>query len=110
MINLYLWKRLSNRHNLNISISGLPSLAKFSFKSESSQKYKTYITQEMLKKGFLAGTGVYMSIAHNEKIIKKYELALDEIFYNISLCEKRMSSIDEILKYPVSHLPFERLN
>ncbi len=105
-----LWKRLSNRHNLNISISGLPSLAKFSFKSESSQKYKTYITQEMLKKGFLAGTGVYMSIAHNEKIIKKYELALDEIFYNISLCEKRMSSIDEILKYPVSHLPFERLN
>ena len=51
-----------------------------------------------------------MSIAHNEKNNQKYELALDEIFYNISLCEKRMSSIDEILKYPVSHLPFERLN
>ena len=55
-----LWKRLSNGHNLNISISGLPSLAKFSFKSESSQKYKTYITQEMLKKGFLAGTMEYI--------------------------------------------------
>jgi len=104
------WKKLSKRHNIKISISGLPSLAKFSIKSSSSQKYKTFITQEMLKKGFLAGTGVYMSIAHNENIIKKYELVLDEIFYKISLCEKRTISIDEILKYPVSHLPFERLN
>ena len=51
-----------------------------------------------------------MSIAHNEKIIKKYELALDEIFTIFLYVKKRMSSIDEILKYPVSHLPFERLN
>ena len=35
---------------------------------------------------------------------------LDKIFYDISLCEKGNISINEILKFPISHLPFERLN
>ena len=40
-----IWKNLSKKHGLAINISGLPSLAKFSFKSKNSQTYKTFITQ-----------------------------------------------------------------
>ncbi len=105
-----IWKKLSKKHNLQISISGLPSLAKFNFKSQKSQIYKTFITQEMLKYGFLATNGVYLSTAHNEKILDKYFNYLDEIFYKISECEKGNLNITDLLKYPVSHFPFKRLN
>ena len=75
-----IWKKLSRRHKLNIEINGLPSLAKFKFKNSNNQKYKTYITQRMLEKGYLASNGVYMSTSHNLKMLKKYEEILDEIF------------------------------
>ena len=105
-----IWKKIAGRHNLKIKIFGIPSLAKFSIVSNDFQKYKTYITQEMLKSGFLATNSVYMSIAHNETIFKKYESKLDRIFYKISLCEKRVIKIDDILEHPVTYLPFQRLN
>ena len=105
-----IWKKLSKKHNLNIEISGLPSLAKFSFKSRNSQAYKTYLTQEMLKRNFLASNGVYLSITHDEKILRRYSSHLDEIFYKISECEKGNLNIFDILKYPVSFSPFGRLN
>ena len=107
---ILIWKKLSKKHNLAINISGLPSLAKFSFKSKNSQAYKTFITQEMLKHKFLAATGVYLCTSHNEKIFKKYSNYLDEIFYKIAECEKGNLNISNILKYPVSHIPFTRLN
>ena len=105
-----IWKKLASKHKIKINIFGIPSLAKFMIKSKNSQAYKTYITQQMLEKNFLASNGIYMSIAHNRKILKKYEKILNKIFYNISLCEKGKLSIHEILKYPISYLPFERLN
>ena len=107
---ILIWEKLSKKHNLAINISGLPSLAKFSFKSKNSQAYKTFITQEMLKHKFLAATGVYLCTSHNEKIFKKYSNYLDEIFYKIAECEKGNLNISNILKYPVSHIPFTRLN
>ena len=105
-----IWKKLAKKYNIKINISGLPSLAKFTFDSRNSQVYKTFITQEMLKHKFLAANSVYLSTSHNEKILKKYSNHLDEIFYKISQCEKGNLSISNILKYPVSNSPFGRLN
>ena len=102
--------KLSKKYNLSIDISGLPSLAKFNFKSKNAQAYKTFITQEMLGHKFLAGNVVFLSTSHNEKILKKYSEHLDEIFYKISECEKGNLNISNILKYPVSHSQFGRLN
>ena len=104
------WKKLAQKYNLKIKISGLSSLAKFQFESKNAQAYKTFITQEMLKCKFLAADGVYLSIAHNERILKKYSENLDEIFYKISECEKENMNIWEELHYPVSNIPFQRLN
>tara|TARA_A100001015_G_C15040944_1_gene739636 strand:- start:528 stop:2585 length:2058 start_codon:yes stop_codon:yes gene_type:complete len=105
-----IWKKLSSKHKLNISINGIPSLCKFTIKSNNSLLYKTYITQKMLERGFLAANGVYMSTSHNNKILKKYEEILDEIFYDISLCEKGIFNIDYLLNYPVSKISFGRVN
>ena len=107
---IQIWKKIAKRHKLKIKIFGLPSLAKFTIESKHSQEYKTFITQEMLNKGFLASNAVYMSTAHNDKILKEYEGILDEIFYKIALCEKQKIYIKDILKNPTSYLPFGRLN
>ena len=85
-------------------------MAKFKFNYLNNQKYKTYITQKMLERGYLASNGVYMSTSHNINILNKYEEILDEIFFEISLCEKGLINVDYLLNYPVSSLPFGRVN
>ena len=45
--------QISKANNLEIKHKGIPALAGFDFKSASNLKYKTFITQEMLKKVFL---------------------------------------------------------
>jgi len=105
-----IWKKISKRYQVKMSIQGLPALAKFNIESLNSVKYKAYITQEMLKKNFLAANSVYMSIAHDENILRRYEEYLEKIFKDISDCEKDKFDIDEKLEYPCPINHFERLN
>ena len=81
------WRNLANTHKLSISISGLPSISSYSFNSKDAQAYKTFITQEMLKKGFLASTNFYACTEHKNKYIEDYFDALDSIYSTISKCE-----------------------
>ncbi len=104
------WSDLASNHDLNITINGIPALSTYSFNSKYALEYKTLITQEMLKKGFLASTILYSSVAHTDDIIKAYFDALDEVFYTISKCEKDHKNINELLEGPVCHSGFKRLN
>ncbi len=54
------WQRLAANYGLSIATHGLPALTGFSFNSANALAYKTLITQEMLAKGYLAGTSVYV--------------------------------------------------
>ncbi len=103
------WKKLSEDHKLTINISGIPALSSFVF-LKNHNEYKTYITQEMLKKGFLAGTTLYASIAHKKNIIESYFNALDEVFLNLSKCESGDKNIFDLLENQVSDTGFKRLN
>lgn len=104
------WMDLASKNNLSISIAGLPSLSTYNFNSDNSLKYKTFITQEMLKKGFLASTNFYASIAHNDNDFELYFDALDGVFYQIKGCEVGNLQIDMLLEGPVCHSGFKRLN
>lgn len=103
------WKLLAEKHNLKILIQGIPSLCSFRFQSKYHQEYKTFITQEMLKNNILATTTVYVSMAHNKKIIDRYLRILDRIFRTISLCEKG-EDIFIHLQCKTSETDFARLN
>ncbi len=46
------WISLAEKYNLRMHISGLPSLINFKILSDDWLKYKTFITQEMLKKRY----------------------------------------------------------
>ena len=97
------------KNNLAIQTSGLESLATFTIKSKNSQKYKTFITQEMLKKKILATNSIYLSIKHTDQVLKKYFENLKKIFATIGECEEGRN-IDELLENPISENTFRRLN
>jgi len=104
------WQKLADENGLKILISGIPSLSKYDFDSKFSLEYKTLISQEMLKKGFLASNNFYASICHNELNLQMYFESLNEVYALISRCEKGDLNINDILKGPVCHSGFERLN
>lgn len=103
------WQLLANKHGLEIRHSGLKALTGFSFQSEHTLAYKTLITQEMLKKGYLATTSIYTCIEHTPNIIEGYFEALDPIFALIRECEEGRD-VTSLLEGPICHSGFKRLN
>ena len=104
------WAKLSKKYNLNINITGLDALCSFNFVSKNNLKYQTYITQEMLKKNFLASNTVYVSIYHNRNILSKYIKNLNNIFKVIKDCEDNKQNINKLLEGPTKISGFSRLN
>lgn len=103
------WLELKDKYDLDFKINGFESLTSFVFK-KNHLKYKTFITQEMLKENILATNMIFLTTEHNAGHIKKYIKALDKIFKKISFIEKNKLNIDEFLEVPVSHSTFKRLN
>jgi glutamate-1-semialdehyde 2,1-aminomutase len=103
------WQELARRHSLPLELSGLPALIGFSLPVPDMLKYKTLITQEMLKKGFLATTEIYVSTEHTPALLERYFQALDPLFGLIRECESGRP-VDQLLEGPVCHERFKRLN
>ena len=103
------WIKISQEYELPITISGLAALTTFTFKSKNALAYKTLITQEMLKKGYLAATAVYVCTAHTPEIIKTYLENLKPLFQTIKECEEGRD-IMTLLEGPIAHGGFKRLN
>ena len=103
------WQTLAERHGLVITHNGLPALTGFAFQSPWAMEYKTLITQEMLKKGYLAATSCYLALPHTPEVIEPYLEALDGVFGLIAECEAGRS-VEELLEGPVCHSGFRRLN
>lgn len=103
------WQSLAEKHGLRIKVSGLDALATYGFEGPNANAYKTLVTQEMLDKGYLAGTGVYSSLAHTPEVIAAYFEALDPVFGLIAECENGRD-VNTLLKGPLAHTGFARLN
>ncbi len=103
------WKILSDKYELDINTWGLPALSGFTFNSKNDLSYKTFITQEMLKKGYLAANSIYVCTEHTQDIIDGYFEALDPLFKIIKDCENGLD-IKTMLDGPISHSGFKRLN
>ncbi|MFV8372659.1 aminotransferase class III-fold pyridoxal phosphate-dependent enzyme [Flavobacterium sp. LB2P74] len=104
------WQKLADAYHLSITISGIPALSTYSFNSPDAMAYKTLITQEMLKKGFLASTNFYASTAHNDENLDLYFNALEDVYKSIGECNKGELKIENLLEGPICHGGFKRLN
>ena len=103
------WQELADSHDLHITHNGLPALAGFAFNGPNALAYKTLITQEMLKKGYLAATSCYLSLAHTNDVIAPYLDALSDVFRLIAECQQGRP-VKDLLAGPICHDGFKRLN
>ena len=103
------WQALGQKYGLPLTTAGLPALTAFSIKGPNAQAYKTLITQEMLAKGYLAGTSVYTCIEHTPQVVDDYFHALEPVFSLIRECEDGRD-VATLLKGPIAHSGFSRLN
>jgi len=104
------WLALAEKNDLDITVSGIPAMTSYSFNSRNALEYKTLITQEMLKKGFLASTIFYACTEHTDEHLSNYFNKLDEIYKIIGKCESEILDVNSLLEGPVCHSGFKRLN
>ena len=103
------WRKYADTYNLPV-ITGesYPCFAHFRFEHEFSGELRTLYTQLMLRRGFLAGTMIYPTLAHTEDVVTGYGAAIDEVFSEIAdICEK--DEIKKRLDGPAAHSGFSRL-
>ena len=78
------WHHLASQDNLTITTGGLPAMANFTIDGLDPLAVKTYVTQQMLDKGYLAGVNLYASLAHTPEILDNYFEAISPVFASLS--------------------------
>lgn len=99
------WELAAQKCGIAIKTGGIPPLGHFAFTEYEPLVAKTFFTQEMLKKGYLATTAFYVSYAHKEEDIRKYLAATEEVFGKMA----ETKDIRAALEGPVCHAGFQRL-
>ncbi len=101
-------ERLFKETDVGAELTGLVTVPIISFAGDKALLKKTVFTQEMLRRGFLASTVIYVSTAHEKKITDKYLKAAREVFRMIAQNEKA-GELEKALEGPVCHSGFQRL-
>ena len=99
-----IWKSSATAHGIGISVSGLPTLASFSFQSNNPAALNTLFTIEMLKRGILGFRQFKASLAHGDAELEQYRQAVDEVF-GVIVADPQAIRLDT----PVHHSGFQRL-
>ena len=102
-------KKIAKKYNLKISITGIETIIYISFLYKKNLEYKTFLTQEMLKKNYLASNQIFVSIYHTKKIVDGYIKVLEKVFEKISYFEKNNVGKSKFLNNDVCHKTFQRL-
>ena len=103
------WSLIAKRNKLSIEVLGLDAMPSFVFKDKNHNLFKSYITQEFLKKNILASNVIYLSTAHSKKIIDKYLKILNLIFKKIKFC-KDQNNLNNLVKGKLAQMGMSRLN
>ena len=100
------WLKLAKKNKIKILITGQDCIPYLKFNYPNNLEILTFFTQEMLKRGFLAGAQVATSSAYSNKLIDKYLKEVDDVFKKIhtNLEKDRFP-----LKGEVKHSTFKRL-
>ena len=92
------WTKLAKENSIKLKVHGIDSLPGFYFESQNHNLYKTYVSQEMIKKKIIASNIVYTCINHTEKVLDDYFDNLNNIFKMIKKCEDEKENIHNILE------------
>jgi glutamate-1-semialdehyde 2,1-aminomutase len=102
-------KNLISDIGLKIEMGGLITIPSLIIKEDKASIVKTYITQEMLKKGFLASNITYLSYCHSEEKIKEY---LKNLAVILNIIKKNIddgNNLYNLIDDEICHTGFKRL-
>jgi len=99
-----IWQEKADKYKIGLHVSGIPTLAHFTFNGNRSREMATIFTIKMLEYGFLGFRQFKPSFAHTDLEIEQYGKAVDEIFHLIS-----NSDPVKMLSTPPAHSGFHRL-
>ena len=102
------WVELAETVGLPIQTQGLPALGSFLVSGLDPLAVKTFVTQEMLARGYIAGTATYASVAHDSEVLDGYFDTLRPVFDALAEIE----SDEELLAHlpnGTAHSGFQRL-
>lgn len=102
------WSKAAKETGLKTDITEVKPLVTFKLNYEDSDKLYTLFTQEMLQRGYLAASSVYVSLAHTRELVAEYLENVHEVFsLMVEAIEK--DQLDERLKSRVRMTGFSRL-
>ncbi len=104
------WKEKAEQYGLKIETGGILPLGHFTMKGkEDPLVYKTFFTQEMLKRGYIASTSFYASYSHSPEIINDYIENTGAVFKEIASINANGHTVESNLEGTVCHSGFGRL-
>jgi glutamate-1-semialdehyde 2,1-aminomutase len=104
------WSELAKKYELDIFITDYKPLITFKLNyGKDNNPIATLFIQEMLKRGYLASTSVYVTYAHTIEIVNKYLENVDEVFEIMSDAINNNKVLD-MLETEVRTDMFKRLN
>jgi len=103
------WAKIFLKYSFKVNISGLDSIPSFSFENNNSERV-TYLTQEMLKRNFLSGSTIFISISHKKNFTDKYLKHFEECVKKLKQIENKGIKVKNKLLGPVKAETFARLN
>lgn len=102
------WRDAAASAGLDITVAGMPPLARFTLNYPNAQAARTLFTQMMLDRGFLASNAFYAMYAHQPEHVTRYRAALDEVFAELRQTIEA-GEVEQRLRGPVAHSGFYRL-
>jgi glutamate-1-semialdehyde 2,1-aminomutase len=103
------WIRLARKNNLLINITDFKPLITMKFNyGDRNPLISTLFTQEMLRRGYLAASSVYVSLSHTRAIVETYLENVDQVFSIIQHAITTNSEIAYLETAPKSDA-FQRL-
>ncbi len=103
------WLELAKKHGINLKVTDFKPLITMRFEyGDDNNAIVTLFTQEMLKRGYLAATSVYVSLAHTDTIVDEYLDHVDGVFDLLSGCI-RSGTVSKRLETRIRSDSFSRL-
>jgi glutamate-1-semialdehyde aminotransferase len=103
------WEAAAAAHDLPMHTKGIDPLPTFVIDHPEGQAARTLFTQEMLARGYLASSAVYVSYAHQSAAVEAYLDSVDEVFETV-VAALDAGEVSDHLTGSVAHAKFRRLN
>ena len=99
-----IWRQAAAASNLNLQVTGLPTLAAFGFNPPHAVAMNTSFTVDMLQHGFLGFRQFKASLAHDVSALTAYKIAVGQVFGKLAQDTECKGLVS-----PVHHSGFQRL-